>query len=91
MGGQQSDGHRSGTHRSGADPDPLIGRKLSDKYKLLSLIASGGMGKVYRAEQAPLGRICAVKVLAAPGTGERTEEFAPAFEFHVGDSLGARV
>ena len=34
------------------------------KYKLLDHLGSGGMGSVFKAEQAPLGRIVAVKVMA---------------------------
>jgi serine/threonine-protein kinase len=58
-----------------ADPfgraaDPLIGRTINERFRLTSLIARGGMGRVYRAEQAPLGRICAVKVLDRSSVGE---------------------
>src|SRR4051812_30953088 len=35
-------------------PDPLIGRTINDRFKITGLIARGGMGKVYRAEQSPL-------------------------------------
>lgn len=60
--------------KSGA-PDPLIGRVIADRFKITSLIARGGMGKVYRAEQAPLGRLCAVKVLNPNYNGDADPEF----------------
>jgi serine/threonine-protein kinase len=60
--------------KSGA-PDPLIGRTISDRYRITSLIARGGMGKVYRAEQAPLGRLCAIKVLNPNYSGDADPEF----------------
>src|SRR5579872_6413628 len=59
--------------------DPLIGRVINDKFKILGFIAKGGMGKVYRAEQAPLGRVCALKVLNANYTGEHDPEFHKRF------------
>jgi serine/threonine-protein kinase len=43
--------------------DPLVGRRIGDRFRLTSLIARGGMAVVYRAEQAPFGRVCAVKLL----------------------------
>ena len=43
-------------HKSGA-PDPLIGRVIAERFRITGLIARGGMGKVYRAEQSPLGRL----------------------------------
>jgi serine/threonine-protein kinase len=62
-----------------AAADPLIGRVVNDKFKILGFIAKGGMGKVYRAEQAPLGRVCALKVLNANYTGEHDPEFHKRF------------
>jgi eukaryotic-like serine/threonine-protein kinase len=62
-----------------AATDPLIGRVFNDKFKILGFIARGGMGKVYRAEQAPLGRVCALKVLNANYTGEHDPEFHKRF------------
>jgi serine/threonine-protein kinase len=44
-------------------PDPLIGRWIGDRFHLTALVARGGMATVYRAEQAPFGRECAVKLL----------------------------
>ncbi len=59
--------------------DPLLGRVISDKFKILGFVARGGMGKVYRAEQTPLGRICAVKVLHPNYSGEHDPEFHKRF------------
>jgi serine/threonine-protein kinase len=60
-------------------PDPLIGRLVNDRFKITALIARGGMGKVYRAEQAPLGRVCAIKVLNPNYAGEHDPEFHKRF------------
>src|SRR5450432_4765062 len=60
-------------------PDPLIGRVINDRFKISALIARGGMGKVYRAEQAPLGRVCAIKVLNPNYSGDQDPEFHKRF------------
>ena len=60
-------------------PDPLIGRLINDRYKIVGIIARGGMGKVYRAEQAPLGRLVALKVLNPNYSGENDPEFHKRF------------
>ena len=62
-----------------AAPDPLIGRTVNDRFKIISLIARGGMGRVYRAEQAPLGRLCALKVLNPNYAGDQDPEFHKRF------------
>jgi serine/threonine-protein kinase len=46
-----------------AQPDELIGRVINDRFRVISVIARGGMGRVYRAEQVPLGRMVAIKTL----------------------------
>ncbi len=43
--------------------DPLVGLVINGKFRVVEPIGQGGMGAVYRAEQQPLGRIVAVKVL----------------------------
>jgi serine/threonine-protein kinase len=63
----------------GAAPDSLIGRVIGGRFKITALIARGGMGRVYRAEQAPLGRMCAVKVLNSGYAGEQDPEFHKRF------------
>jgi serine/threonine protein kinase len=66
---------------SAANPhtDPLLGATINDRFKVLSLIAKGGMGRVYRAEQSPLGRIVALKVLHPNYSGEEDPEFSRRF------------
>src|SRR4051812_39771610 len=44
-------------------PDPLLGRVLSDRYRLDERIGIGGMGTVYRARHVPLLRDVAIKIL----------------------------
>jgi serine/threonine-protein kinase len=74
-----SDGASAVASKNPAVPDPLIGRVISDRFKITGVIAKGGMGKVYRAEQAPLGRICAVKVLNPSYAGSQDPEFHKRF------------
>ena len=62
-----------------AEEDRYLGQTLLGKYQLDQLIARGGMGRVYRATQIPLGRPCAVKVLEVSYSGERKLEFKSRF------------
>ncbi|MEZ4392062.1 MAG: serine/threonine-protein kinase [Polyangiales bacterium] len=43
--------------------DPLLGQTMAGRYTLVSRLGAGNMGTVYRAEQAPLNREVAFKVL----------------------------
>ena len=52
--------------------DVLEGTVINGKFRVVSLVATGGMGRIYRAEQAPLGRVVAVKVLRTPTIGTDT-------------------
>jgi serine/threonine-protein kinase len=57
-----------------AATDPLIGRVLSDRYRVVKVIAEGGMGRVYLAEQqlGTASREVAVKVLHATHSRDET-------------------
>ncbi len=44
-------------------PDPMIGRVLHDRYRLLSMLGEGGMGVVYAAEHIHIKKKFAVKLL----------------------------
>ncbi|MEZ4393225.1 MAG: serine/threonine-protein kinase [Polyangiales bacterium] len=69
--------------------DPLLGRVINGRFKILSVLARGGMGKVYRAEQSPLGRLIALKVLNPNYSGENDPEFHKRFFFEA--SIVARL
>lgn len=43
--------------------DARIGAVIDGRYRLLSAISSGSMGRVYRAEQLQLDRVVAIKVM----------------------------
>lgn len=45
--------------------NPLIGQIFEGRYRIESLIGSGGMGSVYRATQLNLDRTVAVKIISA--------------------------
>ena len=61
-----------------SDPsEPAIGQVVGDRYRIVSLLARGGMARVYRGHDVRLDRDVAVKVLAAPYAGNA--DFAARF------------
>jgi serine/threonine protein kinase len=59
--------------------DPLWRRVLNDRFTILEPIGSGGMGKVYKAVQAPLDRVVALKVLNPSYANGKDPEFRKRF------------
>jgi serine/threonine protein kinase len=49
--------------RQGRKQDRRIGVLMDGRFLIRSLVARGGMGKIYEAEQQPLGRRVALKVM----------------------------
>jgi serine/threonine protein kinase/formylglycine-generating enzyme required for sulfatase activity len=43
--------------------DPLVGRLLAGRYKIITKIGEGGMGAVYKAIHNKMDRVCAIKTL----------------------------
>ncbi|WP_232524846.1 Stk1 family PASTA domain-containing Ser/Thr kinase [Nocardioides mangrovicus] len=61
--------------------DPIIGRSLDDRYRILQRIARGGMATVYEAVDTRLDRAVAVKVMheGLRQSGSQEEEFSQRF------------
>ena len=74
-------------------PDELIGTRIDGRYTIVERIATGGMGAVFKAIQAPMGRVCAVKVLSATYDGKKDPAFDKRFRRGSGNdfSTGASV
>lgn len=60
--------------------DPRIGQIIARKYRVLDRIARGGMARIYKAEQQPLGRIVALKeLITSRDRGETDPQFLQRF------------
>jgi serine/threonine protein kinase len=62
-----------------SDVDPLVGQVLSGRFEIVSSLGVGGMGRVYRAVQRPLGREVALKVLNPRYDGSKDPGFERRF------------
>src|ERR1041385_7614767 len=53
------------------DPsDPMLGRLLDNRYRLVQKIGEGGMGAIYKAVHTEIGRTCAIKLMTPITTGK---------------------
>jgi serine/threonine-protein kinase len=75
--------------RSPSDFPP--GTLINGRYRILALIATGGMGRIYRAEQAPLGRIVALKLLGSAQLEDKKQGEAFRRRFEVEASILAKI
>ena len=62
------------TDPAGRGVDPLVGKVLGGRFEIEALINRGGMGKIYKATQKPLGRAVALKVLDIHDDGSEFRE-----------------
>lgn len=59
--------------------DPLVGQVLNGRFEIVSPLGVGGMGRVYKAVQQPLGREVALKVLNPRYDGTKDPGFERRF------------
>ncbi len=57
--------HKKSTATTSSAEDPLIGRLIDSKYKVVARLGQGGVGAVYEAEHVEIGKPVAIKVLHA--------------------------
>jgi serine/threonine protein kinase len=65
--------------RASVMADPLVGRIVADRYRIVSLLGRGGMGVVYKVEHIHIGKLMAIKLLS----GELARDPATVRRFRV--------
>ena len=50
--------------------DPMLGKLLDGRYRLILKVGEGGMGSIYRAVHTEMSRTCAIKLLTALSPGK---------------------
>ncbi len=66
--------HANMEELDGASPPPTIGEVIAGKYRVESIVGTGGMGIVLGATHLELGQRVAIKVLTIPEDDARREE-----------------
>jgi serine/threonine protein kinase len=59
--------------------DPFIGRVVAERYEIIDLVDTGGMGRVYRAVQRALDRVVAIKIVQPATATVRADEIVARF------------
>ncbi|MCS6913289.1 MAG: protein kinase [Myxococcota bacterium] len=54
------------------ESDPLVGKVLCDRYRLIALIGAGAMGRVYRAQHLRTEGLVAIKILSSQVSADPT-------------------
>lgn len=52
--------------------DPMIGRILDGRFRIVEVLGQGGMGAVYKAIHTQMDRICAIKLLTPVSTDKES-------------------
>lgn len=71
LGLSQADGLVSEQDADADLPDPLLGRVIDNRYRVLQKLGEGGMGAVYQVEHVHMGKYMAMKLLLREFSGNK--------------------
>jgi serine/threonine protein kinase len=60
------------TEETAGAADPMLGRILDGRFRIIETIGQGGMGAVYKAVHTQMDRICAIKLLSPVSTDKES-------------------